>query len=390
MGLQVFNCLQKVSDDKIYDVAIIGGGLAGLTLSVLLARQGFSIILIEKERYPFHKVCGEYISMESWDFLTKEIGLSPDEMNASDIRKLQVTSPAGISLTTGLGLGGFGISRYKLDNLLKEISEKEGVKIMEGCKAENAAFINGIFTVTTSLGDYRSVVCCGSWGKKSNLDVKWKRSFIYKLSERLDNYVGIKYHVTANLPKDLMMLHNFKDGYCGVSKIEDGKYCVCWFSKAKNLKKCGKSIDRTESEILSQNPYLKNLFSSMVKITDTLSISRVSLSNKNAVENNVLMLGDAAGMISPLCGNGMSMAMHSSKIASGEIAAFLHNKISREEMERNYTTIRKEIFGKRIQLGRILQYLFGRETATNLFVRIMKRSPYLTKKLINLTHGKPF
>ena len=55
--------------DRIYDIAIVGGGLAGLSLSILLARKGFRICLFEKESYPFHKVCGEYISMESWDFL---------------------------------------------------------------------------------------------------------------------------------------------------------------------------------------------------------------------------------------------------------------------------------------------------------------------------------
>ncbi|MBL0882546.1 MAG: FAD-binding protein, partial [Chitinophagaceae bacterium] len=57
--------------DEIYDIAIIGGGLAGLTLAIQSAKAGYRTILFEKESYPFHKVCGEYIRMESYDFLLR-------------------------------------------------------------------------------------------------------------------------------------------------------------------------------------------------------------------------------------------------------------------------------------------------------------------------------
>src|SRR5436189_4662206 len=63
-----------------YDVAIVGGGLAGLALSVQLAKNSHKIILLEKEQYPFHKVCGEYISLESWNFLVS-LGLDLATMN---------------------------------------------------------------------------------------------------------------------------------------------------------------------------------------------------------------------------------------------------------------------------------------------------------------------
>src|SRR5687768_2854247 len=54
-----------------FDTAIIGGGLAGLALSIQLARLGHAVVLLEKEAYPYHKVCGEYISNESWPFLLR-------------------------------------------------------------------------------------------------------------------------------------------------------------------------------------------------------------------------------------------------------------------------------------------------------------------------------
>ena len=121
-----------------------------------------------------------------------------------------------------------------------------------------------------------------------------------------------------------------------------------------------------------------------------ISISQISFSKKKSVENNILMIGDAAGMITPLCGNGMSMAMHGSKLAAIQITAFLSNHISRREMELEYSKNWKNNFETRIATGKLVQYFFGRTAATNRLVKFMNKSKYLTNKLIDLTHGKPF
>ncbi len=112
---------------RTYQCAIVGGGLAGLCLAIQLADKGISVILFEKNSYPFHKVCGEYISMESWDFLN-ELGLSLDDLNLPRITELGISSENGFMLNTSLPLGGFGISRYSLDNYLYEIARKEKCK----------------------------------------------------------------------------------------------------------------------------------------------------------------------------------------------------------------------------------------------------------------------
>src|SRR4030095_12846053 len=110
-----------MSEVGLYDVAIAGGGLAGLALSIQCAKAGHRTILFEKEKYPFHKVCGEYISFESWDFL-EDLGVPLSQMNLPVIRHLLVTAPNGKTLEHQLPLGGFGISRYRLDAMLAEIA----------------------------------------------------------------------------------------------------------------------------------------------------------------------------------------------------------------------------------------------------------------------------
>jgi menaquinone-9 beta-reductase len=95
-------------------------------------------------------------------------------------------------------------------------------------------------------------------------------------------------------------------------------------------------------------------------------------------------------MIAPLCGNGMSMALHSSKIAAEFIHKFLQKKINRREMETGYTKTWQQEFAGRLRTGRFIQGLFGKTWMTNLFVGVMKRLPAVTKRLIRGTHGKPF
>ena len=79
-----------MQDDTTYDLAIAGGGLAGLALSIQIAKAGYRVVLFEKEQYPFHRVCGEYISLESWNFL-HHLGVDLPSLNVSHIKRLQVS-----------------------------------------------------------------------------------------------------------------------------------------------------------------------------------------------------------------------------------------------------------------------------------------------------------
>src|SRR4030095_11403945 len=142
-----------MNDNKRYDVAIAGGGLAGLALSIQCAHAGYSTILFEKEKYPFHKVWGEYISVESWNFL-EELGVPLSQMNLPIIRRLLVTAPNGKELRQNLPLGGFGISRYKLDAMLAGIAKQNGLELIESTKVDEIKFENEIFTLQSVAGNY--------------------------------------------------------------------------------------------------------------------------------------------------------------------------------------------------------------------------------------------
>jgi menaquinone-9 beta-reductase len=377
-----------------YDIAIVGGGLAGLSLSIQLATLGYSVVLFEKEKYPFHKVCGEYISMESWNFL-ETIGLPLSTLSLPRIEKLLLSAPNGRKLTADLPLGGFGMSRFKMDASLASIAKEKGVQVLEETKVQDISFDDHNFMISYQYREgskqLLAKVCCGSFGKRSNLDVKWKRSFLQQNSAHPDNYIGVKYHVKTTWPANMIGLHNFQDGYCGISKIEEDRYCLCYMTTAANLKKHNSSIPGLEQDVLYKNPLLKEtLTQSEILEGFPVVISQINFKVKSQVENGVLLLGDAAGTITPLCGNGMSLALHSSKIAARHIDSFLKNLISRRQLEENYTREWQKQFAGRLKTGRILQGFFGDVRLSNFFVSMFRVLPFLSKTVIKKTHGQPF
>lgn len=367
-----------------YDIIVIGGGLAGLCAARQLAQHGLSVAVIEKKQYPFHKVCGEYISYEVWNWL-HHLGLDIQNLNPSDIQKLQITSPTGkTSISTPLGLGGFGISRYALDNFIYEQNLKTGVLFYLNTTVESIHFQNNIFYISTQQGETLTAkYVLGSYGKRSNLDRTLNRPFFYRKTP----YLAVKYHIEYDFDKNTIALHNFDEGYCGISAIENNRYCLCYLTHKKHLRK-HKSIPEMEKEVLHKNPFLRDIFTQANFLWNAPeTINEISFSPKNPVEQHIFMVGDSAGLITPLCGNGMAMAIHAAKIVSEILIQIFEGKQSRTQAELLYATEWKKHFYNRILWGKRLQHLFGNTTLTALSLTALKHTMPLTRWLIRQTHG---
>jgi flavin-dependent dehydrogenase len=379
-----------MAGSNTYDVVIVGGGLAGLATAILLARKSHSVLVLEKDHYPRHKVCGEYISMESWPFLVG-LGLPLHEMELPRITKLHVSGARSSDVHAQLPQGGFGISRHLLDSSLAELAVAAGVTLLTKARVDNVSFADNEHTVFTNGGVYAARVVCGTWGKRSNIDVKWQRPFLKEKNDALSNYIGIKYHARYPWSQDTVALHNFAGGYCGVSPVEGNRTCVCYLTTAANLQRSGNDIQRLQQEVLMKNRHLSEILSdSQMLYESPLAISQISFERKELVYDHVMMLGDAAGMITPLCGNGMSMALHSGKVAAQQVADFLSGRIDRTAMEQQYVANWKQRFATRIRVGRMVQSMFGAEWRTAAFLRAAKAVPLVQRALIRSTSGQPF
>lgn len=372
------------TNNIMYDCAIVGGGLAGLCLSIQLANAGRKVILFEKNEYPFHKVCGEYISNESWNFL-ENLGLSLSKMNLPKINQLGVSSTKGFMLEAPLKMGGFGISRYTLDNELALLAKQNGVTIFENCKVNYVKTIDNNHKLYTTNGAFSSKIMCGSYGRHSPV-------FINNGSKSsTPNYIGVKYHIKTTINDNKIELHNFKDGYCGISKVDGETYCLCYITTAKNLKNNGNDIKKMEQVVLMQNPYLKKYFTEAKFLFEKpLTVSQITFNKKSTFSDDFFLLGDAAGAIAPLCGNGMSMGMRASNILSNLLINYFDNTISKNDLINSYKKEWNSNFSTRIKVGFYLQQILGKNQITHLSLKFLSRTPNFLQKLISLTHGQTF
>jgi menaquinone-9 beta-reductase len=104
----------------------------------------------------------------------------------------------------------------------------------------------------------------------------------------------------------------------------------------------------------------------------------------------MLMVGDAAGMITPLCGNGMAMAIHSAKIASELVLKFCEDEIDFDTLMNQYSGKWKLIFANRLRIGRTVQKLFGNKMLSSFAVELVLKSKSLSTYIMKQTHGQPF
>jgi menaquinone-9 beta-reductase len=366
------------------DILIIGGGLAGLTAGIHLARHRLRVLLIEKQAYPHHKVCGEYVSNEVLPYL-EQLEIQLEDLQPSHLQRFLLSTVDGKTIGCDLPLGGFGVSRYALDHHLYQKALAAGVNIVQAQVTE-VHFENDAFTVVTSEEKrYTAQIIIGAYGKRSNIDKQLQREFIKKKSP----WLGIKAHYQAEFPADLVALHNFRGGYCGLSQVEGGVVNACYLAHYESFKQY-KNTDDFQERILCQNPFLKDFFSRAVPLFDKpLAISQVAFSQKKSVENHILMCGDTAGLIHPLCGNGMAMAIHSAKIASELIIKYFQRKIeNREELETQYATSWDRAFKKRLFTGRLVQSVLQSASITSVLLKGLQLYPSLLPLIVKQTHGE--
>jgi len=367
------------------NIVVVGGGLAGLIAAIRLQKAGFTCTLFEKKTYPFHRVCGEYISNEVLPFLKKE-NLLPAHLNLPNINVLQLSSVSGKTTELSLDLGGFGISRYTFDHFLAQQARNYGVEIIHA-EVDKIIFNEEEKKFSVRVGNtfYQANLVIGSFGKRSKLDADLQRGFMNKRSP----YVGVKYHIRTQHPDNTIALHNFNGGYCGLSNIEEGKSTLCYLVHRDLLKK-HKSIHELEKVVLFENPHLRNILSAAEFLFEKpVTINEISFETKEPVYNHILMAGDAAGMIAPLCGNGMAMAIHSGKLVSDLIIEAAKNHHSNSWLEKMYTKQWGNLFAGRLRTGRLIQhYLFGSAWSSRLAVSLAVNSKSIANFIVRKTHGE--
>lgn len=364
------------------EVVVIGAGLAGLTAALELAEAGRQVVVFDPHRLPRHKVCGEYLSMEVVPYLgTKGVDLS----DAPEIGQLLLATPGGRSLRASLPLGAVGISRYALDQRLYEAALAAGVQFVWQA-VETVSSSDGHFRVSTRENTFTARLVLGAWGKRSRLDRLAGRPFFSKPSP----WMGIKMHYQMDYPGNQVGLYAFPGGYGGLSVTETGAVNFCYLIHRDRFKNTP-DLEACTQRLASEHPLLAPLLSQARPLfPKALGISNISFHPKSLASNQILMAGDAARLIHPLCGNGMAMAIEGGRLLAGLASEYIQGGYpGPDALEKEYARQWQARFRQRLRFGSMLQQLLLHPRSLEIGVQIAGRSPRLVQHLIEKTHGRP-
>ena len=378
-----------MSKPEISDVIVIGGGLAGCTAAYHLQQRGFRVRLLEQKLYPCDRLCGEILSPESWHaFQAMDVTGKIEAMNPAKIDSVLVTTTSGGYFLGDLPGVGIGLSRYHLDSTLWKHCETAGVKTVDGFKVQQVkgCLHDGftVFGVHKAHGheSFNTRFVIGAFGKRSNLDRVLHRRF---WTQR-HGYVAFKAHYEGIDLGQTVELHGFRGGYCGLCHIESKKVNLCLIVKASVFRSVESDRKRLFDETLRENPRLNARLNTMHRISPKfISVSQIAFTRKTLWESDIMMIGDSAQLITPLCGDGMALAMRSGELGAGLTMDYLTERISSQHLKTQHVEKWEREFRIRLRWGRILQFVLFKPALASVTVDLLHRLPSLANFLIRQT-----
>lgn len=374
-----------------YDVLVIGGGPAGASCAIELARSGAKVAVVEKRAFPREVVCGEFLSHEvlsalgHFEVYEEFLSLGPQSISTFAFvpeRSMPVFRP--------LGFPAAAVKRSLLDGLLLKKARACGATVLQPAEAASINRREDGFDVVVKTATGNQVLSAknvaAAYGRSSVLDKNLHRDFANIRS----GMTGIKYHVPGRMfkefPEDQIRMYSSRGIYCGVNRVSDNEVTLCYLTRAE---------DRTPWEslrvLLERNQSFRDLFRGD-PLAELESLPRYGTGNiffgkRHLVENGVFMTGDAAGVIGPLAGDGIGMAVESGRLLAEVLLRCAKMGADKPQTERLYETEWRGRFAVRLRTAAFLQGLAINALSANAGVVLMTAFPGLLDAMIRTTRA---
>jgi menaquinone-9 beta-reductase len=300
-----------------YDLIIAGAGPAGSACAITAARTGARVLLLEKDSFPRHKVCGEFVSPESLQLLDS---LLQDEVFQA---MPQITSARIFfdrrTLDVAISSPARSIPRYELDTQLLAAAKQAGVTVREQT-AVRQVLPGKLFGVTIEASTLRARAVVNATGRWSNLTR-------FKVAGR-EKWIGLKAHFSEASPASSVDLYFFAAGYCGVQPVGENTINVCAMVQAE----AATSLER----VFALHPSLWRRSRDWEQRFATITTSGLHFRQPKTEDRGMLLAGDSAGFIDPFVGDGISLALHSGTLAAQSLAPFFSGGSSLAEVHQHY------------------------------------------------------
>ncbi len=365
--------------DVTADVTVVGGGIAGLTAALVLARRGRRVVVVEAKRYPFHRLCGEFLSPE-FEALMHAAGfdLAPIRAMGAPIRRTRFTAPWGAPFADRLPGTALGLSRYALDAELVRQARAAGVEVRDGER------VRRLERVTASpdelaqrvVTDGATLACAEVLLATGKLHTEWRRLTSDASTPDRDEgpLIGLKQHgILAGLG-DVVEIHAFPGGYCGVNPIEDGRVNACLVART-DVFRPHKTPERFLEWIASRNRHLGRRLAALEPLAERVQAVQSHFDTGYVPFGmrppDRLLAGDASGMASPLAGEGMCLAMRAGRAAATLLDARLAGRLDTARMIELSRDAEREDKHGLIRLGKLLEALLFQPLAASALVSLL-------------------
>lgn len=364
-----------------YDLTIIGGGPAGTSVAISAARCGASTLLLERGRFPRHKVCGEFVSAESLNLLRELLDLQ----NAALLQDAEIIPRArlfldGRTLETEVNPPAASIARLDLDVALWRSAQSAGVDARQQVAAQSVAGF-GPFQVTTTDGEFETKAVVNASGRWSNLNLPPAENGM-----RREKWLGVKAHFAEPHSELSVDLYFFEGGYCGVQPVTVAGDGPSGRVNASAMVRA--DVASTLPEVFARHPALRDRSRNWTQLSDPVSTSPLIFREPQPERDGVLMVGDAAGFVDPFVGDGISLALRSGSLGAESLTAFFSGETSLPDAVRRYReAYRQSLLPVFRASSKIRRMLVLPSAVRWPLLFLLESSPAITRYLVRKTRS---
>jgi len=300
-----------------YDLIVVGAGPAGSACAITAVRAGARVLLLDKDSFPRHKVCGEFVSPESLHIVDSLLGTNKfaerPTITSSRIflDSRQITVPVEPAATS--------IPRYELDAALLLAAKDGGVDVREEVLVRD---VRAGTNVTTTIGEFTAKAVINASGRWSQLT--------QRESPDITKWIGLKAHFNEESAPKSVDLYFFAGGYCGVQPVDGQGVNACAMVRA--------NVARSLEDVLALHPELQRRSRDWQQRFPTVTTSGLRFRDPRTEDRGMFLAGDAAAFIDPFAGDGISLALHSGVMAAHAVMPFLQQTASLTQAHAAYRT----------------------------------------------------
>mgnify|MGYP000848336976 FL=1 len=373
-------------------VLIAGGGPAGASLAIRLAAAGRDVVLVERDRFPRHKLCGEFISPECFGHFA-ELGVLEPMLSAGGERITETLFFPLSGLTVRIpgrafGEPALGLSRSAMDAILLDRAKAVGVEVIEGAALASAAVEQGklrAVDVRTADGtrNIAADVFIDATGRGKALVKAFQRAAgtgNERPARRSNGFVAFKAHLRgANLAAGRCEIHFFPDGYGGINRVEGGAVNHCFLVRSEAVRDVGGGVDNVLERLVYKNASARNALVDSKAEMDWMAVSFEGFGRSElSYGPQFFTVGDAASFIDPFTGSGMLIALESTAVLAEAFA-------SADDHSNVYASLYSRRFRRRLFVCSLLRNAAFRTRTATFVSAALGGLPFAAEALARLT-----